>query len=272
MKKRSPLSSGSILAVAILALWYSSAASGHAAQESSLSRCVLHRYGTRYQGACGPLLALLDQVPTMTLGSVRAIASGAWRDDASPVSTWSGKVSTKDDPSDPIELETYAGNWGILRTEYGWAPITDFTASSATLQFNIYAYYQIAPNALDRKIVQRAAVLLSTEAAWNRADTRKCPVFAKTWSIYCALEKATIEVTGGFHHRRPALQVVRIIVDERGAGRNYNHRLMDYNNDPRTHLSDVQSLFKEALVRMANVQWLTTNGFVRQVGSQFEPG
>jgi hypothetical protein len=32
--------------------------------------------------------------------------------------------------------------------------------------------------------------------------------------------------------------------------RNYHHRLMDYNNDPTTHLSDIQSLFNEALKRM----------------------
>jgi hypothetical protein len=57
-------------------------------------------------------------------------------------------------------------------------------------------------------------------------------------------------VTSGFHHRRPALEVVREIVDERAATRNYHHRLMDYNNDPKTHLDDVKSLFKEALNRI----------------------
>jgi hypothetical protein len=264
--------SGAILVIAVFVLGFSSSASARSAQGSSLSRCVLQRDGARYHGACGPLLAVFDHVPTMTLAPVRAIASGTWRDDVSPVSTWAGKASTEDDPNEPVELETYAGDWGILRTEYGWAPITAFTASLQTLQFNLYAYYQIAPNALDRKIVQRAAALLSAERAWNREDNRKCSPTATSWSIYCALEKATIEFTGGFHHRRPALQVVRVIVDERSAGRNYHHRLMDYNNDPRTHLSDIQSLFKEALVRMADLQWLTTNGFVRQVGSGFEPG
>jgi len=59
------------------------------------------------------------------------------------------------------------------------------------------------------------------------------------------MEKATIEVTGGFSHRRPALEVVREIIDERTATRNYHHRLMDYNNDRTTHLSDVQSFFKK---------------------------
>jgi hypothetical protein len=77
------------------------------------------------------------------------------------------------------------------------------------------------------------------------------------------MEKATIDVTGGFGHRRPALEVVRSIVDERTASRNYNHRLMDYNNDPRTQLDDVKSLFGEALLRMNDPKWLSANGFVR---------
>ena len=64
------------------------------------------------------------------------------------------------------------------------------------------------------------------------------------------MEKAEIEVTGGFHHRRPAGELVREIVDERTKARNYNHRLMDYNNDPTTKLEDVRSLFAEAMARI----------------------
>ncbi len=148
-----------------------------------------------------------------------------------------------------LELEIYAGGWGVLRTEYGWFSVTQFAASS-TLSFDLDASHEVSANGLDRKIVREAAGILATEAAWNRADNRRCQANATTWSIYCAMEKATIDVTGGFHHRRPALEVVRQIVEERTATRHYHHRLMDYNNDPRTRLSDVQNLFKEALTRM----------------------
>jgi hypothetical protein len=134
------------------------------------------------------------------------------------------------------------------------------------MNFEADAAREVAPNALDRAIVRRAATILSSVAVWNRADNRKCPTSETTWSIYCAMERATIDVTGGFAHRRPALEVVRTIVDERSVHRNYNHRLMDYNNDPRTHLPDVKSLFDEALTRMNDTRWLDANGFVR-VGS-----
>jgi hypothetical protein len=98
--------------------------------------------------------------------------------------------------------------------------------------------------------VKRAAAILSSTSAWNRSDNRKCPKGATKWSIYCSMEQATIDVSGAFSHRRPALEVVREIVDQRSVGRNYSHRLMDYNNDPLTRLEDVQSLFAEALARM----------------------
>jgi hypothetical protein len=109
---------------------------------------------------------------------------------------------------------------------------------------------EVSPAALDQKIVRKAAAIPSTEAAQNRADNRKCPNNATNWSICCALKKSTFDIAGGIHHRRPGLDVVRKFVDERTASRNYHHRLMDYNNDTTTTLSDVQNLFKEALTRM----------------------
>ena len=57
-------------------------------------------------------------------------------------------------------------------------------------------------------------------------------------------------MTGGFHHRRPALELVREIVEARTKDRKYDHRLMDYHNDARTTLADVHSLFAEALARI----------------------
>jgi hypothetical protein len=57
------------------------------------------------------------------------------------------------------------------------------------------------------------------------------------------------------------MEVVREIIDERTAGRNYHHRLMDYNNDQTTTLTDVQSVFSEALRRMNDATWLQAHGF-----------
>lgn len=105
---------------------------------------------------------------------------------------------------------------------------------------------------LDVQIVQRAQEILSSESKWNRADTRKCPVEAQTFSIYCALEKATDEVSGKFEHRGAAMQEARFVIDEIAPNRkNYHHRLMDYNNDPRTTFADLQKFFHRLQDRIA---------------------
>jgi len=155
-----------------------------------------------------------------------------------------------EDPASPVELETDADQQGVLRTIYGWFPVGGIVTARAALHFTVDAKREVAPSSIDREIILEAKQVLAGRAAWNRADNRQCPASAASWSIYCALEKATIDVAGAFHHRRPALQIVRQIVDERTAGRPYEHRLMDYNNDPTTTLADVQGLFDESLRRI----------------------
>jgi hypothetical protein len=232
--------------VVLLTFWIVPASVACAATAPPLSHCVFHRVDDHFLGSCG---ALFDQTPALTLMPATAITTGVWREDIHPISVWAGDMTDEGFPNAPIELEIYAGGWGVLRTEYGWFAVTQF-ASSPTLSFDLDASHEVSPNALDQKIVREAAKILSTEGAWNRTDSRQCPASATTYSIYCAMEKAAIDVTGGFNHRRPALESVRVIVEERTATRNYHHRLMDYNNDPTTRLDDVQSLFKEALIRM----------------------
>ena len=149
-----------------------------------------------------------------------------------------------------VEIELHAGGTGVIRTYNGWFAVSGVSETGTALRFMVDTVQQIAPNAVDRAILRRAATIISSEAVWNRKDDRKCPADATTWSIYCAEEKAMIEITGGFHHRRPASELVRVIVDERSKDKNYSHRLMDYNNDPATKLDDVRSLFAEAIARV----------------------
>lgn len=97
----------------------------------------------------------------------------------------------------------------------------------------------------DLQIVAHAQKILDSPAKWNRADTRKCPTEAKTFSLYCALQKATYEVTGKFDHRGAAMQEARFVVEEVVPDwQKYNHRLMGYNNDPNTAFADIQKVLR----------------------------
>ena len=96
----------------------------------------------------------------------------------------------------------------------------------------------------DIRIVRRAREILKSPAKWNRADNRECPAAQTTCSLYCALEKATQEISKNFEHRGAAMQQARFVIDDDLArGNHYNHRLMDYNNDPKTTFADVQRFF-----------------------------
>ena len=96
----------------------------------------------------------------------------------------------------------------------------------------------------DLHIVHRAREILNSPTKWNRSDNRECPATEQTYSLYCAMEKATTEVSGKFDHRGAVMQQARFAIDEVLArGNHYEHRLMDYNNDPKTTFADVQKFF-----------------------------
>lgn len=104
----------------------------------------------------------------------------------------------------------------------------------------------------DLQTIRRAREILDSPSKWNRADDRKCPPEAKTFSLYCALQMATVEVSGKAEHRGAALQEARFVIDEIAADRNYEHRLMNYNNDPTTTFADIQEVLRitESLITL----------------------
>ena len=97
----------------------------------------------------------------------------------------------------------------------------------------------------DVRIVRRAREILKSPSNWNRPDSRICPPEATTFSLYCALERATIEVGGKFEHRGAAMQEARFVIDAIAPNhKDYKHRLMDYNNDPTTTFADIQRVLR----------------------------
>ncbi len=71
------------------------------------------------------------------------------------------------------------------------------------------------------------------------------------WSLFCALEQACIDVLGQYDHRRVALQEVRFAVEDATRGRQFEHRLMDFNNLPETQFGDVKRVLQVATERVA---------------------
>jgi hypothetical protein len=103
----------------------------------------------------------------------------------------------------------------------------------------------------DLLILKRADEILSDETKWNRKDDRTCRKEDKAWSLFCALQKASVEVLGKYDHRRVALQEVRFAIEDVTKGREFDHRLMDYNNLPTTEFKDIKQVLKMAADKVA---------------------
>ena len=102
----------------------------------------------------------------------------------------------------------------------------------------------------DLKILERADQILKSAAVWNRHDTRECKPQDKTWSLFCAMEKASLDVLGEYRHREVALQEVRFAVEDATKGIEFEHRMMDYNNLETTKFEDIKKILAVATGRV----------------------
>jgi hypothetical protein len=96
----------------------------------------------------------------------------------------------------------------------------------------------LKPTADDLAILERTLSLLQSESNWSREGDRDCDPDATRRNLYCALQHASREVTGEFHHRAAALQAVRHAIDRVRPKNGYAHRLQDFNNAPDVQLDD----------------------------------
>jgi hypothetical protein len=104
----------------------------------------------------------------------------------------------------------------------------------------------------DLRILLKTAELLRDESVWNRKDDRDCDDDEATGkrSLFCALQKACIEVLGTYDHRRVALQEARFAVEDATRGQDFEHRLRDFNNLPTTRLADIKRVLQVATDRV----------------------
>jgi len=104
----------------------------------------------------------------------------------------------------------------------------------------------------DLHILEKADAFLKDESAWNRRDDRRCDddKASGRWSLSCALDVACVEVLGQYDHTRVALQEVRFVVEEITGGRQFEGRLMGFNNLPETRFDDVKRVLRVARERV----------------------
>lgn len=118
------------------------------------------------------------------------------------------------------------------------------------LGFVAYVLYTNRPlpaNEFDLPILERTLVLLADGSRWSKQGDRNCSPDDEGLSLYCALQEASLEIAGEFHHRAASLQAVRHAIDAVRPDADYAHRLMDFNNSPSTSFEDVHEVIRRAM-------------------------
>ena len=111
---------------------------------------------------------------------------------------------------------------------------------------------KLAPSEIDLQILQRALQILHDESVWHQEDERGCEDDKKqdSWSLFCALYQASLQVDSKYLHSRPAMKEARDVIKEITNKRPFEHRLRDYNNLTETTFEDVQNVLKIAIERL----------------------
>ncbi len=112
-----------------------------------------------------------------------------------------------------------------------------------------YEKRNIQVTGIDLKILLRANDLLVDEKSWSRKNERECNN-QKPYSLYCALEKSSIEIIGSYIHRQPALQEVRFSIDDLYGDYWEYHRLADFNSNKKTSFLDIKKVLSVAIQRV----------------------
>ncbi len=232
---------------------------GSAHAEPNTMTCSLQRIAGEFKGSCDvPCLvnALAIDIdgpnPRVTCDTPPRRVATTLRRTETGNNNWLGTMEGKF-PEDPVRFELVNGSGGearIAKTPFGWFALQTERLEADTLNLTIAANRQLPPTMDDIRIIQRASVLLFDEKTWNREDNRTCPPNPQSWSLFCALNQATFEISGGIHYRQPALQMAREVLNEVGGSRLGKHRLMDYNNHPDTTLAEIQQLLQTAQARL----------------------
>ncbi|MBT8262395.1 MAG: hypothetical protein KJO05_06205 [Bacteroidia bacterium] len=106
-------------------------------------------------------------------------------------------------------------------------------------------------DAADLEILQRVDGLLSTPSKWNKNDDGECDDDSanNSYSLYCALVKASEEVVGSYEDEpnRPAIRMVRFTLNKYQDRRVIGNTVEDWNNHPDTTFEELKKVLEESI-------------------------
>lgn len=166
---------------------------------------------------------------------------------------WSGTLQIPRWPTLPIEMESvpYEPEPGlVLKTQVAWVRVEEPLVDQAELAFWFQWDEDAPPSRDDLEILERTEAILSDERVWDRSANRRCTPRATTWTLFCALRDATVEVTGEFHERQPALVILESVINDVFREMGFQDPLVDYNTYEDAILVEMHRLLGNAASRV----------------------
>ena len=161
-----------------------------------------------------------------------------------------GKINFKNRVDIPTEftLSKRSGFSQIMfRFKSDYLTFDNLKIENQSISFTINEDPVVPVTEDDLKIIQLAKKLLSEEQYWNKEDDRRCDddLANKSYSLYCALRLASLEIENKYNHRNAVLQKLRHLIDLKYPNKKWNHRLMDFNNMEETNYEDIVKILNE---------------------------
>jgi hypothetical protein len=138
----------------------------------------------------------------------------------------------------------------VLKTDVAWLLVEGAILQGIEFDFRFQFDEDAPPTYQDLEIVETAAATLVDESVWDRSRNRQCSPGARTWTLYCALRDAIVEVTGEFHEYQPALVIMRQVIGNVFREMQFERPLIDYNAYEDAILSEMQGLLAMAASRI----------------------
>jgi len=135
----------------------------------------------------------------------------------------------------------------MFRFRYDYLTFDSLKIKNQSISFTINNDPQVPVTKEDLKTIQLAKSLLSEEKYWNKEDDRNCEddLANKSYSLYCALRVASLEIENRYNHRNAVLQKLRHLIEIKYPNKKWNHRLMYYNNMEETTYEDIVNILEE---------------------------
>lgn len=166
---------------------------------------------------------------------------------------WTGTLQIPRWPSLSIEIESAPYEplpALVMKSQVAWLLIEDPMVDAAELSFWFRFDEDAPPTVQDLEILERTEAILRDESVWDRSANRRCGSAATTWTLYCALRDATVQVTGEFHDRQPALTIMRAVIQDVFREMSFEQPLVDYNTYDDAILVEMHRLLGSAMNRV----------------------